>query len=93
MAWTGRNQTPQVSEAPVTVTEVDVVGDVGQSVNHLPGGVRLLSSRQVDNYLVYRFALRRPWRAVTPQEIGRRAATLVGPASGLPAVLIQSAAR
>jgi uncharacterized membrane protein len=94
VAWTGADQTPQVSEAPVTVTEVDVVGDVGQSVSaHLPRGTRLLSSRRVDNYLVFRFALRRPWRAITPQQIGQRATTLVGPASGVPAVLIQSAAR
>ena len=94
IAWTGRDQTPQVSQVPVTVTELDVVGDAGQSVSsHLLGGVRLLSSRTVDNYLVYRFALRRPWRAVTPQEIGQRAARLVGPALGPPAVLIQTAAR
>jgi uncharacterized membrane protein len=94
VAWTGADQTPQVREAPVTVTEVDVVGDVGQSVSaHLPAGARLLSSRRVDNYLVFRFALRRPWRAITPQQIGQRTTTLVGPASGVPAVLIQSAAR
>ena len=55
--------------------------------------MRLLSSRTVDNYLVYRFALSRPWTAVTPQQIGASAAKLVGPASGVPAVLIQSAAR
>ena len=73
---------------------MDVVGDLGQSVSaHLPAGVRLLSSRTVDNYLVYRFALSRPWTAVTPQQIGASAAKLVGPASGVPAVLIQSAAR
>jgi 4-amino-4-deoxy-L-arabinose transferase-like glycosyltransferase len=94
VAWTGPDQTPQVSQAPVTVTELDVVGDVGQSVSpHLLGGVRLRSSRQVDRYLVYRFALSRPWRAVTPLQIGQRAARLVGPSSGAPAVLIQSAAR
>jgi 4-amino-4-deoxy-L-arabinose transferase-like glycosyltransferase len=91
--WTGPDQTPQVSQAPVTVTELDVVGDVGQSVEaHLSGTVRLRSSRRVDNYLVYRFALSRPWRA-TPQQIGERATALVGPAAGVPAVLIQSAGR
>ncbi len=94
VAWTGPNQTPQVSQAPVTVTELDVVGGVGQSVSApLPRGVRLRSSSRVDNYLVYRFALSRPWRAVTPQEIGQHAARLVGPAAGAPAVLIQSAGR
>lgn len=94
VAWTGADQTPQVSQTPVTVREVDVVGDLGQSVSAgLPAGVRLLSSRTVDNYLVYRFALSRPWTAVTPQQIGASAAKLVGPASGVPAVLIQSAAR
>jgi uncharacterized membrane protein len=94
VAWTGPDQTPQISQAPVTVSEVDVVGDVGQSVSaHLPDGVRTTSFRQVDNYLVYRFSLTRPWRGVTPQEIAVRAATLVGPGSGVPSVLIQSAAR
>jgi mannosyltransferase len=94
VAWTGPDQVPQVSQAPVTVTEVDVVGDVGQSVRaHLPGRVRLRSSRRVDNYLVYRFALRRPWRAVTPQQIGQSATEWVGPAEHAPTVLIQSAAR
>jgi len=94
VAWTGADQTPQVSQAPVTVSELDVVGDVGQSVGgHLPRGVRLRSSRQVDNYLVYRFALTRPWRSVTPDQIAQQAARFVGPSSGPPAVLIQSAAR
>ncbi len=94
VAWTGPDQTPQVSQAPVTVTELDVVGDVGQSVSsHLMSGVRLRSSRQVGNYLVYRFALSRPWRGVTPLQIGQSAANLVGPAPGTPAVLIQSGAR
>lgn len=94
IAWTGPDQTPQVSQTPVTVGEVDVVGDVGQSARtHLPAGVRLRSSRQVDNYLVYRFTLSRPWHAVTPQQIGQRAAQLVGPSPGVPSVLIQSTAR
>jgi hypothetical protein len=94
VAWTGPDQTPQVGQAPVTVSELDVVGDVGQSArSHLPAGIRLRSSRQVDNYLVYRFALKRPWRAVTPLQIAARAAGLVGPSTGVPAVLVQSAAR
>jgi uncharacterized membrane protein len=93
VAWTGPDQVPQVSQAPVTVGELDVVGDVGQSAaTRLPAGMRLRSARRVDNYLVYRFTLRRPWRA-TPQAISQRAATLVGPSSGAPSVLIQSAAR
>jgi uncharacterized membrane protein len=98
IAWTGPDQTPQVSQAPVTVTELDVVGDVGQSLTGQLPGVRLRSSRQVDSsagagYLVYRFTLTRPWRMLTPQEIGQRAARLVGPAAGAPAVLIQTAER
>jgi mannosyltransferase len=93
VAWTGSDQVPQVSQTPVSVSELDVVGDVGQSARtHLPGGVRLRSSRQVDNYLVYRFTLPRPWRA-TPQQIGQRAAALVGPSVGAPSVLIQTAGR
>jgi hypothetical protein len=93
IAWTGRDQTPQVSQTPVTVGELDVVGDVGQSVTGRLEGVRLRSMRQVDNYLVYRFILSRPWRTMTPQELGQEAARLVGPASGAPSVLIQTAAR
>src|SRR6185312_5512067 len=59
VAWTGPDQVPQVSQAQVTVGELDVVGDVGQSAaTHLPAGVRLRSARRVDNYLVYRFTLR-----------------------------------
>jgi uncharacterized membrane protein len=93
IAWTGPDQTPQVSQAPVTVTELDVVGDVGQSVTGHLSDVRLRSSRQVDGYLVYRFTLSRPWRGVTPQQIAQRATRLVGPAAGAPSVLIQTAAR
>jgi uncharacterized membrane protein len=89
VAWTGPGQDPQVSEAPATVRELDVVGDVPQQVaSNLPAGIRLISARRVDDYLVDRFALPRPMRA-TPAQFGALALRLLGPAPPGPAVLIQ----
>ena len=87
--WTGPAQTPQVSEAPVTVGELDIVGDEGQSLAAtLPGGAKLISAVRIDTYLVDRFALTRPWH-MAPAAIAARATTLLGPAPSGPAVLIQ----
>jgi 4-amino-4-deoxy-L-arabinose transferase-like glycosyltransferase len=77
------------SAAAVSVDEIDVVGSPYQTTSkHLPTGTRLLSSRQVDSYLVQRFELASAL-ALTPAEIGARARTLLGPAPPAPAVLIQ----
>ncbi len=87
--WTGPGQIPQVSQAPVTVGEVDVVGSVYDQLSKLPEGVRLISRRAVDSYEVDRFALAAPWQ-MTPAAIGARAAVLLRPGPPEPAVLIQS---
>ncbi|HET6870762.1 MAG TPA: glycosyltransferase family 39 protein [Solirubrobacteraceae bacterium] len=76
--------------APVAVSEVDVVGYALQTVaDRLPLGVRLLSTRRVDDFLVFRFALERP-QPLTAAQIGARAEQLL--ANGPPGqvVLLQS---
>ncbi len=89
VAWTGTGQIPQTSQAPVTVGEVDVVGSVWQrTADPLPAGTRLMSSEDVDGYLVQRFSVTPAWR-LPPALIGRRAPALLGPAPPGPGVLIQ----
>jgi hypothetical protein len=90
--WSGPAQAPQVSTAPVTVGELDIVGDAGQTVAaRLPAGATLISHRQVAGYLVDRFALTAPWPArLTPDQLGDRALTMLGPSQPGFSVLIQS---
>lgn len=78
------------SAAPrAPVSELDVIGSNWQSSPaRLPGGVRLLSSRAVDGYLVKRFALPGPL-ALTSAQLAARAGTLLGPATAGPSVLVQ----
>jgi 4-amino-4-deoxy-L-arabinose transferase-like glycosyltransferase len=75
---------------PVTVGEVDVVGDVAQAPPpHLPAGVRLIASATVGQYLVERFTVTPPWRLV-PRAFALQAPALLGPGDGTrAAVLIQ----
>lgn len=74
---------------PVTVRELDVVGNAFQTSPHpLPFGAQLLDRRVVNNFLVDRFRLASPWHA-TPPLIAERATALLGPVRGLPAVLLQ----
>ncbi len=71
--WTGSGQTPQTSQAPVTVGEVDVVGSTWQSSPaRLPPGVSLLGSARVDGYRIDRFSVTPAWR-LSPAQIGARA--------------------
>ena len=86
VAWSGPGQAPQ-SSAPVSVSELDIVGSPYQTLS-LPPGTRLLSSRTVDGYRVVRVALPRPWQ-LSPQAIGQRAQQVLSPAPPLPSVLIQ----
>ena len=74
--------------APVTVSEVDIVGNTAETLSRLPAGARLIGSRAVDGYRVVRIALSTPWR-LSPAAIGARAQTLLGPAPPGPSVLIQ----
>jgi mannosyltransferase len=85
--WAGPGMAPQ-SGAPVTVSEVDIVGNTAQHLSALPPGTRLLSSRDVNGYRVVRLGLARPWH-LPPAAIGERAEQLLGPAPSGPSVLIQ----
>jgi mannosyltransferase len=89
VAWTGSGQNPQTSQAPVTVHEIDVVGNPWQKpATPLPAGTTLIGARTVDGYQVDRFALSHGVRS-TPGGLAARAITLLGPAPPGPPVLIQ----
>jgi hypothetical protein len=76
---------------PVTVSELDVVGNIFQTSPHpLPFGARLLESKTVNNFLVDRFELPSAWR-LTPGLIAMRATALLGPGHGRPGILLQPA--
>jgi uncharacterized membrane protein len=79
------------SPAPLRVGELDVVGSPLQSVPaRLPAGVRLLSRRLAGGFLVLRFVSGAGWVG-TPATLAAQAASLVHPASGDPAAVIQDA--
>jgi hypothetical protein len=83
VAWTN-------PAAPVAVSEVDVVGYPLQTVaDRLPAGVRLLSTRRVEDFLIFRFSIERP-QPMPADQIGSRAERLL--ANGPPGqvVLLQS---
>jgi mannosyltransferase len=81
------------AQAPISVDEVDVVGNVWQSVPRpLPSGTRLIGGRAVGAFLVERFAVDPAWRLV-PSVLGTRATGLLGPAPPAPAVLLQRPGR
>ncbi len=83
-SWTGI----PASSAPVTLSEIDVVGNQFQApVAHRPAGVRLIAARAVDGYVVDRFALS-PARALTPSAAAALGDGLLTGGSG-GAVLIQ----
>ncbi len=71
----------------MTIDELDVVGDRGQTPAAPPQGATKISSRDVDGYLVYRFKLSRPW-STDPAQINARAQQLLpGPGSSLPPMI------
>jgi mannosyltransferase len=79
--------------APVTIRELDVIGNIFQtSPQRLPFGARLLQRRTVNNFLVERFALPSAWH-LTPAGIAARAAALLEPARANPGILVQPAPR
>ncbi len=88
--WTGSGQTPQTSQTPVRVSELDVVASVYDTLARLPAGLRPISHRIVDGYRVDRFALRPAW-TLSRGAIAAQASTLLGPGLPLPVVLIQRA--
>ena len=65
--WSGPGVASDVETGPVTITELDIVGDRGQSLAALPPGVSTISGRDVDGYLVYRFKLPATMGAQTPR--------------------------
>jgi hypothetical protein len=79
----------QSSAATVSVAELDVVGDIHQSVaGRLPGEVRLLGQRTVHGYRVARFGVPAA-RPLNPETL---APSLLGPEpAGVGATLIQRA--
>ena len=85
--WSGPGM-PSQSAAPVTVSEVDIVGSPAQALSALPAGARLIGSRTVDGYRIVRIALRTPWH-LSRAAIGARAQRLLGPAPPMPTVMIQ----
>jgi hypothetical protein len=88
--WSGSGEDPDSDPgAPVTVTEVDVVGNTAQRVARgLPAGFRLISSRTLDGNLVARFALSHPLTQ-SAYQLSALAPRLVAPA-GSGKVLIQT---
>lgn len=85
--WSGPGEAPGTDTSPVTIDELDIVGDAGQSVAAPPPGISKISGRAVDGYLVYRFKLRQPW-TTDPAQINARAQQLLpGPATSLPPMI------
>jgi hypothetical protein len=88
VAWAGPGQKLNYSPAPVTVSELDIVGTTYQTLaTPLPGGVKQIGSRSVDGYDVYRFRLAQPVR-LTRAQLGQKALALLSPAP-TPVVMIQ----
>jgi 4-amino-4-deoxy-L-arabinose transferase-like glycosyltransferase len=95
VSWNGSSENPQpIAWRPVTVNEVDVIGNTAQHVRtRLPRGIHLISQRAVAGYLVARFALSAPWH-LTPQTIAdAHAPRLLGPAGPGGKVLVQQPLR
>jgi mannosyltransferase len=90
--WSGPGEARGTDTGPVTIDELDVVGDPGQSAAALPPGISKISARTVDGYLVYRFKLPGPWRT-DPAQINARASQLLpGPGTGLPPMIQRTSA-
>jgi hypothetical protein len=81
----------QPSSAPVTLGEVDIVGNPYQTLLHpLPHGVRLIASRKVGDVLVDRFSLGPPSWTLSPVVLGDHVGGLLYPASLGATALLQS---
>jgi 4-amino-4-deoxy-L-arabinose transferase-like glycosyltransferase len=86
--WAGNAATAPATNAPVTVSELDVIGNTSQTPVPTPPGMRLVSRSSVAGYLVERYALSSPWR-LAPVDVPQLAGSLLTPASPAPVVLIQ----
>jgi Dolichyl-phosphate-mannose-protein mannosyltransferase len=90
--WSGPGEAAGTDTGPVTISELDVVGDRGQSPSALPAGISKISSLAVDGYLVYRFKLPGPWRT-DPAQINARALQLLpGQGTSLPPMIQRTSA-
>jgi hypothetical protein len=87
--WSGPGARP-VTQAPVRVGELDIVGSSFQQLARLPAGARLIGSSLVDGYRVVRIGLSSPW-TLGRAAIGARASAILGPAPPDPSVVIQRA--
>ena len=85
VAWAGPGQAAQTQ--PVTVSEVDIVGNLDQQA-YSAAGARLIGWRAIDGIRVARFSLTRPWK-LTPYGIGQQAPRLLGRGASNPSVMIQ----
>ncbi|MFZ0088710.1 MAG: glycosyltransferase family 39 protein [Solirubrobacteraceae bacterium] len=88
VAWSGPGESAGANAGPVTVRELDVVGETSQTLGRLPPGTRLIGSRAVDGYQVDRFSLARPWATSAPA-ILHRATSLLTPVPAGASVIIQ----
>lgn len=72
-----------------TVSEIDVVGHAWQAIGRpLPTGVRTITTKVMDDFLVARFAIE-PARRLSIAQINAAAPALLGPAGPTGAVLVQ----
>jgi mannosyltransferase len=87
VAWAGPG-TADLPPDPVAIRELDIIGAAGDTLARLPRGIRLIGTRTVDGYEVDRLRLPAGWRA-TPAATLRRATTLLTPATGDAALILQ----
>ena len=85
--WSGPGLRP-LSPAPVSVSELDIVGSADDAIARLPPNVRLLSSRIIGGYRLLRLELSESW-TLSPPLLIARAASILPPAPPAPEVLIQ----
>ncbi|MGZ4311885.1 MAG: glycosyltransferase family 39 protein [Solirubrobacteraceae bacterium] len=91
VTWSGPGEPPGTDSGPVTIDELDIVGDRGQQPGPLFGGIRRISGRDVDGYLVYRFKLPHPW-STDPAQIQARAQRLLPDGLGAPPIIQRTTA-
>ena len=87
--WAGPGLAPGTDAGPATISEIDVVANAGLPVTAAPAGARLIAERDVDGYLVARFALTTPVSATAP-EVLARAGTLLQASPSAASVMFQA---
>jgi hypothetical protein len=91
VSWASGSQDPQPDQTtPVTVREVDVVGNTFQRPPTTPAtGTRLIGSSRTSGFQIERYLVSPAWHA-SPEQIAERAPSLLGPAApGAARVLVQ----